>query len=95
MRLTIVPVDGAVTLDGIGYSRLDLSFMDSTIHAVQWYETHGEIEYKDPITGRIVENRAITDISEFTAAIDLWNEAKTKYTNIANNQPSTIGSQSF
>jgi hypothetical protein len=76
MRLVIIPSDSFVSIDGEGYGNLNLSSLDQTIHAVQWYETHGEVEHKDPVTGRMTENRAITDISEFSAVIDLWNEAK-------------------
>ena len=98
MRLTIIPTDGVAILDKEVYRNLDLSFIDNTINAVQWYETHGEVEYKDPITGRMLENRPITDISEFSEVIELLNEAKaTKVANSlnGNNQPTATGSQSF
>ena len=77
MRLTIVPVDGAVSVDGKGFGGLDLPFMDASVHAVQWYETHGEIERKDPITGRMVANEVITSIDAFQPVIDVWQAAKT------------------
>jgi len=44
---------------------------------VQWYETHGEIECKDPVTGRMVANEVITSIDAFQPAIDVWQAAKT------------------
>ena len=77
MRLTIIPIDGSVAIDGVGFGGLDLSFMDASVHAVQWYETHGEIEIKDPVTGRMVTNEVITSIDEFQPAIDAWQSAKT------------------
>lgn len=77
MRVTIIPIDGAVSVDGKGFGGLDLSFMDASVHAVQWYETHGEIEVKDPITGRMVANEVITSIDAFQPAIDVWQVAKT------------------
>ena len=77
MRLTIIPFDGFVSVDNIGYRGLDLSFMDASVHAVQWYETHGEIERKDPITGRMVANEVITSIDAFQPVIDVWQAAKT------------------
>ncbi len=77
MRLIIVPIDGAVSVDGKGFGGLDLSFMDASVHAVQWYETHGEIERKDPVTGRMVANEVITSIDAFQPAIDVWQAAKT------------------
>jgi uncharacterized protein YfdQ (DUF2303 family) len=45
MRLTIIRADGAVYKDNISYSGLDLSAVPTNIHALQWYETEGEIEF--------------------------------------------------
>lgn len=90
MRVTIIPIDGAVSVDGKGFGGLDLSFMDASVHAVQWYETHGEIEVKDPITGRMVANEVITSIDAFQPAIDVWEAAKIAEeaaTAAATNQP--------
>jgi len=103
MRVTIVPIDGVVNVDGKGFGGLNLSFMDASVHAVQWYETHGEIEVKDPVTGRMVANEVITSIDAFQPAIDVWQAAKTAEEAAAagalaravNNQPSTTGSQTL
>jgi hypothetical protein len=75
MRLIIIPDDGFVSVDGEKFSRLDLSFMDSDIHAVQWYETEGEVERRDN-RGRIIANEEITSIEQFQPALDLWLAAK-------------------
>ena len=75
MRVTIIPVDGFVSVDGEGYSGLDLSFMDADIHALQWYETEGEIERKDN-RGRIISNESITDLTPYQPALDAWQVAK-------------------
>lgn len=77
MRVTIIPIDGSVSVDGKGFGELDLSFIDASVHAVQWYETHGEIEIKDPVTGRMVANEVITSMDAFQSALDLWQAAKT------------------
>jgi hypothetical protein len=74
MRLTIIPHTGTVNVDGVSYSGFDLSFMDSTIHAVQWKNTFGGIERWNPETEQMVANEPITNISQFQQAIDLWNE---------------------
>ena len=99
MRLTIIPVDGAVRVDGKGFGGLDLSFMDASVHAVQWYETHGEVEVKDPVTGRMVANEVITSIDAFQPVLDVWQAAKTAEEAAvivaANNQPTTTGSQTL
>jgi hypothetical protein len=77
MKITIIPKDGKVVVDGEGYSGLDLSGLDQSIHAVQWYDADGEVEVKDT-RGRIVENREITSFSEFAFVIPLWEVAKLK-----------------
>ena len=48
MRVTIVPSDKKICRDGVVVELPDWSFNDSNIHAIQWYDTEGEIEY----TGR-------------------------------------------
>lgn len=75
MRVTIIPEDGIVSIDGVCYGGIDLSAIDSNIHAVQWYSTDGDVEIKDD-RGRIVENRAITSFENFAFVISLWQEAK-------------------
>ena len=103
MRVTIIPIDGSVAIDGVGFGGLDLSFIDASVHAVQWYDTHGEIEVKDPATGRMVSNEVITSIDAFQPAIDVWQTAKTAHETAveaaaieaANNQPTTTGSQTL
>ena len=47
MRATILPKDGTVTVDGEGLGDFDMSKVPDDIHAVQWYDTGGEIEYID------------------------------------------------
>ena len=75
MRVTIIPVDGFVSVDGEGYSGLDLSFMDADIHALQWYETDGELEIQDA-RGRVIENRPIESLEPYQPALDAWQAAK-------------------
>jgi hypothetical protein len=72
--MTIIPEDNVMTIEG-QYKEVDLSSMDSSIHAVQWYNTWGEIEHKDPITRRMTHNEEFTDISRFQSQIDAWNIA--------------------
>jgi hypothetical protein len=75
MRVIILPADGFVSIDGEGYSNINLSFIDSGIHAVQWYDTEGDIERKDS-RGRMVANEHTTSIEQFQPALDLWVVAK-------------------
>ena len=50
MRLTIIPIDGFVCVDEISkYQPLDISGCNipADVHALQWYETRGWIEFRD------------------------------------------------
>jgi hypothetical protein len=85
MRLIIIPYDKFVSIDGYGIHEIDLSNIDPSVHAVQWYDTHGEIEIKDLETGRIATNVKITSIEQFQFAIDAWNAAKTEIEQTLNN----------
>jgi hypothetical protein len=79
MRLTIVADDGAVGVDGYFFESLDLSQLDPTIHAVQWYGNSGEVEYKTRLeNGNFVkpQNQAISSIALYQFALDAWNAAK-------------------
>lgn len=77
MRIIIVPSDGFVSVNGEGHTKIDLSFMDSNIHALQWYGTNGEIERCDE-RNRIIINEEITDFSSFQPALDAWKMAVVK-----------------
>lgn len=79
MRLTIVADDGAVGVDGEFFSGLDLSQLDASVHAVQWYGEYGEVEYKTQLeNGAFVKpaNVLITDATPYQFAVDVWNTAK-------------------
>jgi hypothetical protein len=45
MRVTIIPADRWVRRDVDAANLPDWPFDDATIHAIQWYDTEGEIEY--------------------------------------------------
>jgi len=95
MRLTIIPVDGAVYKDGISFSGLDLAAIPTSIHALQWYETEGEVEF---IGRPKPQNEIISELPAWVnACIDKWNEAKATQDAaeiemkdfVAKNQPTT------
>ena len=48
MRLTVIPSDLAVSIDGVTKMPLVWDGTPSDVHALQWYETYGEIELKNP-----------------------------------------------
>lgn len=72
MRLIIIPQDKFISVDGQGLLNIeqDLSWIPSNIHAVQWYDTWGEVEYKDETL-----NLRIEELGIFEQAVeDLNNE---------------------
>ena len=73
-RVTIVPADGFVAVDGRGISGLDLSTLDPQIHAVQWYGTDGELELVSA-PGSPGANITITDLAFVQPALDAWQAA--------------------
>jgi hypothetical protein len=72
MRLTIVPEDKLISIDNhslLGMKE-NLSWIPSNIHAVQWYETWGEVEYNDGSPNEKIEELGIYQ----QAVIDHQNE---------------------
>lgn len=45
MRVTIIPSDGVVIVDGVAVHGLNMSDIDASVHAVQWYGSKGVVEY--------------------------------------------------
>lgn len=72
MRVTIVRDEGKVVVDGVSISGLDLSFMDETIHVVQWYNNRGEVELYSGVDGIRPVNQVITELGAFQPALDAW-----------------------
>lgn len=78
MKLVIIPIDGAVYVDGFSYSELDLSFCPSDVHALQWKDTSGWIEFKDNQDGTKPQNQTITELPEWALqSKGKWDAAKT------------------
>ena len=74
MRVTIVPIDQTVVIDGLSVIIDDMPAVDSSIHAIQWYGNRGTIEHKDnAITDSIVLTHVedITDLSPFQEIINI------------------------
>lgn len=55
MRLSIVPVDGVVVKDGVGFTGLVWIGTPAGIHALQWFDTNGWIEPDTPTPNEIIE----------------------------------------
>ena len=78
MKLVIVPDDRLVGIDSIFYYDIqqDLSWIPSNVHAVHWYDTWGEVEYRDHGPGN--ENGAgVEKILE----LGIWSQAQIDFDN--------------
>lgn len=75
MRLTIIPDDKSIGINGYFYTNIqeDLSWIPDNIHAVQWYDTWGEIEYTDGSP-----NEKIEELGIFQQAVDLYEDIERK-----------------
>jgi hypothetical protein len=79
MLLTIIPVDGNVKKDGVGYIDLDLSScaIPSNVRALQWKETSGWVEFWDQ------QNEDITSLPSWVdCCLTVWD--------MANNPPTPL-----
>lgn len=77
MNLTIIPIDGAVYVDGESYSGLDLSAAPTDVHALQWKNDKGWIEFNDSADGTKPQNQSITELPAWANACKAkWDETK-------------------
>lgn len=72
MRLTIVPSDKFIAIDEDGLLNIqqDFSWIPSNVHAVQWYDTWGEVEYNDGTPNERIEELGIFSQAEATLNAD-------------------------
>ena len=68
-KVTIIADDKVVGVDG-EFRKVDLSALDSDIHAVQWDGVNGHVEFRNP--KRVVR---ISSIIPYQSFIDLWTAA--------------------
>ena len=75
MLLTIIPVDGNVVKDKVGYLNLDLSScgIPPNVRALQWQETSGWLEFWDD-----QQNEDITELPSWAdCCLAVWTVANT------------------
>jgi hypothetical protein len=72
MKLTIIPEDGVIGIDGEFLLKVqqNLDWIPADVHAVQWYDTWGEVEFKDTSPNERIEELGIYE----QAIIDYNNE---------------------
>ena len=99
MRLTIIPIDLSVYKNGIARMPLDLTTCDipSNVHALQWYETWGEIEFVTDSLGNKPTNEKIVTLPDWANACvvvwDNWQPPAPPSPSPLENQPTTNGTQ--
>jgi hypothetical protein len=70
MRVTVIPEDKWIRRDDVAVHLPEWNFNDSNIHAIQWYDTEGEIEYNE----RPPRNEVTTDASVLQPYLDALDE---------------------
>jgi hypothetical protein len=83
MRISIIAVDNIVSVDREAHSVACDELTAQDIHAVQWHDDHGEIEFQ---TFRLASekrwdrkpNEMIEDFSEYEIYVERWRESKQK-----------------
>jgi len=75
MKLVIIPSDGAVYVDNISYSGIDLTSCNipSNVHALQWNGVKGWVEFIEDSNFNKPDNQIITELPEWA------NQAKIKF----------------
>lgn len=72
MKITIIPNDQAVYKDGVSYSSLMLNTVPADVHALQWDNTAGWIEYKN----NAKPNETISALPQWANdALTVWQQA--------------------
>jgi hypothetical protein len=72
MKLTIIKNDGAVYKDNLSYLNLSLPTIPSDVHALQWNESIGHIEF----VNNVKANEAITELPSWANdALTAWQTA--------------------
>jgi hypothetical protein len=71
MKLTIIPDGKIIGIDGTFYRDVqqDLSWIPSNVHAVQWSDSSGEIEYNDGTPNEVISE------------LGIYSQAQTDYNN--------------
>lgn len=74
MRVSVGRDDDVVVVDG-RQALVDCSGLPSYIHAIQWDEDRGWIEFKPDVSGRSAPNMRIVDFGPYSFLVDRWRVA--------------------
>jgi hypothetical protein len=100
MKLTIIPIDKTVYVDNHSISNLDLSFVPSNVHALQWKNDLGWIEFVENDDFTKPQNETIRELPAWAnSAYNAWLTRKAEIDAAAAaaalRQPTTTGTQTL
>jgi hypothetical protein len=104
MKLTIIPSDKTVYVDNYSLGNLDLSFVPSNVHALQWKNDLGWIEFVENDDFTKPQNETINQLPNWAnSAHNAWIEEKIRLDAAAAaavaaaalRQPTTTGTQTL
>lgn len=101
MKITIILPDGAVYKDNVSFSGLDLSTAPNNVHALQWENNAGWIEFKAEEEFRRTPNENIIVLPDWAnVALSKWDEAKAAeeaemLALASREQPTSVGAQTL
>ena len=72
MRVSIIREDNSVTVDGVALA-IDCTDLWAMIHAIQWKDNEGEIEFVPDADGRRMANLKIYAMTQFQYLVDRFN----------------------
>lgn len=75
-KITIIPENGLVMIDGKGFDGLDMSSLAPDIHAVQWHGEYGEVEYRANSQGMKPANARIDSLDAYASVLATWYAAR-------------------
>lgn len=81
MRLTVIYDDKFIKVDNKGmFFNDNWPFDETDIHAIQWYDDHGELEYRTPIPNKELTKKSQVKkyIDFFTVEYEKWQAEQTK-----------------
>ena len=104
MKLTIVPSDSIVYVDNFAIHNIDLSFIPSNVHALQWKNDLGWIEFVENDDFTKPQNETIYELPAWAnGAYNVWVTKKAEIdaaaaaaaARAALRQPTTTGTQTL
>jgi hypothetical protein len=70
-RITIIPPDNTVYVDGVA-RLVDCSSLPAGINAIQWIGNSGWVEYVNDGLGEFRPNTKFNDLTPYQGVVDLW-----------------------